>query len=94
MRKSFPIAACSLGLLSLGAYVFVPAQPETNNDSLRESLHAGISVKELKVPVGHKMLSFPIREKGKVIADRANQGRATIRRCVNSIGGEYPSGLI
>ncbi len=74
MRKSFPIAACSLGLLSLGAYLFVPAQPETNNDSLRESLHAGISVKELKVPVGHKMLSFPIREKGKVIADRANQG--------------------
>ena len=24
----------------------------------------------------------------------SDAGRATIRRCVNSIGGEYPSGLI
>lgn len=76
MRKSFPIAACMLGVLSLGAHLSVFPQSETKSNSLQgqESLHAGVALKELKVPVGHKMLSFPIRQEGKVVADRANQG--------------------
>ncbi len=76
MRKSFPIAACVLGVLSLGAHLSVFPRSETKSNSLQgqESLHAGVALKELKVPVGHKMLSFPIRQEGKVVADRANQG--------------------
>ena len=74
MRKSFPMAACTAGLLCLGAYLSASPQSETKNNSLQGSLQAGISLKELKVPVGHKMLAFPIRKEGKVVADRANQG--------------------
>ncbi len=76
MRKSLPIAACMLGLLSLGAQLWVFSQSETKSNSppRHESLQAGVGVKELKVPVGHEMLSFPIRKEGKVVADRANQG--------------------
>ncbi len=74
MRKSFPIAACMLGLLGWGAHLSGSPQSETKNNSLQGSLHAGIARKELKVPVGHKMQSFPIAKNGKIIADRVNQG--------------------
>ena len=74
MRKSFPLEACMLGLLGLGAYLSGSPQSETKNNSLQGSLHAGIALKELKVPVGHMMQSFPIAKNGKIIAERVNQG--------------------
>ena len=75
MKKSFLIGACLLGLLSAGTHLSVFPRSETKSHSLAEpgSLLAGVALKELKVPVGHEMLAFPIRKEGKVIADRANQ---------------------
>ena len=76
MKKLFLIAACILGLLSPGEYLSAFPRSETKSNSLAGpgSLLAGIALKEIKVPVGHKMLSFPITKEGKIIADRASQG--------------------
>jgi len=62
MKESFLIAACILGLLSPGEYLAAFPRAETKSNSLAGpgSLLAGIALKEIKVPVGHKMLSFPI----------------------------------
>ena len=73
-RKSFHIAACLLTLLWLAAVSSAVSRSETEKNPARGFLRAGVATKELKVPVGHKMLSFPIRKDGKVIADRANRG--------------------
>ena len=45
-----------------------PKQPDS------DPFVAGFAQRELKVPLNHKMLSFPIRENGRIIDDRSNEG--------------------
>jgi len=61
-----------LVMFSLLAVLFISAR--SMPELVDEHLHAGVARTELIVPPGHKMLAFPVREGGRVVDDRENEG--------------------
>ena len=62
----------SIIILLLSIQIGTAAEAPPHPDS--DTFVAGFAQTELEIPLNHKMLSFPIRENGRIVDDRSNEG--------------------